>query len=141
MSRPAKRPKLRDNPEGDNAPGPFNHSGSDHDPKHTLDFDGGGIQNAGEINVGNNIIITYNDRVASKRKAEDDRERLENEQQKEHRQTILKTLQFDQMDARQLSIKTEHSKTCKWFLQDKTYREPGTSSRALPEAKAIRPEH
>ncbi|KAI6444367.1 hypothetical protein MCOR16_009696 [Pyricularia oryzae] len=123
MSRPAKRPKLRDNPEGDNAPGPFDHSGSDHDPKHTLDFDGGGIQNAGEINVGNNIIITYNDRVASKRKAEDDRERLGREQQEEHRQTILKTLQFDQMDARQLSIKTAHSKTCKWFLQDKAYRE------------------
>lgn len=37
--------------------------------------------------------------------------------------TILDSLRFDQMDARLMTIKNAHAKTCKWILQTKEYRD------------------
>ena len=37
-------------------------------------------------------------------------------------QRLLHTLKFDQMDSRQASIGTAHRKTCRWFLNDDTYK-------------------
>lgn len=35
--------------------------------------------------------------------------------------TILESLRFDQMDARLMTIKTAHAKTCRWLLRSKEY--------------------
>lgn len=37
------------------------------------------------------------------------------------KQTILKSLKFDQIDSRKMTIKKEHSKTCKWLLKTAEY--------------------
>ncbi|KAI1451315.1 ankyrin repeat-containing domain protein [Annulohypoxylon moriforme] len=39
----------------------------------------------------------------------------------QHRQDLLESLKFEQMDARQLTIKRAHEKTCKWFLKTTQY--------------------
>ncbi|KAK3302370.1 uncharacterized protein B0T15DRAFT_487544 [Chaetomium strumarium] len=40
---------------------------------------------------------------------------------KEQQQALLDSLRFDQVDARWMSIKTAHSKTCKWLLRKPEY--------------------
>lgn len=42
---------------------------------------------------------------------------------KEQRQTLLDSLRFDQIDARQMTIKNAHSKTCKWLLHKSEYHD------------------
>ncbi|EMD58768.1 hypothetical protein COCSADRAFT_165029 [Bipolaris sorokiniana ND90Pr] len=37
------------------------------------------------------------------------------------RQSLLESLRFDQIDARQMTIKTAHAKTCRWLLQSEKY--------------------
>ena len=37
------------------------------------------------------------------------------------RQTLLDSLRFEQIDARQMTIKTAHAKTCKWLLKSEQY--------------------
>ncbi|KAH7079189.1 hypothetical protein BKA63DRAFT_551591 [Paraphoma chrysanthemicola] len=39
----------------------------------------------------------------------------------EQRQMLIDSLRFDQMDARQMTIKNAHSKTCKWILKKSEY--------------------
>ncbi|KAF2022276.1 hypothetical protein BU24DRAFT_405156 [Aaosphaeria arxii CBS 175.79] len=39
----------------------------------------------------------------------------------EQRQNLLESLRFDQIDARQMTIKTAHAKTCQWLLKCKEY--------------------
>jgi ankyrin repeat protein len=39
----------------------------------------------------------------------------------EQKQGLLESLKFEQIDARQLSIKTAHAKTCKWLLKNSQY--------------------
>ncbi|USP80370.1 hypothetical protein yc1106_07644 [Curvularia clavata] len=39
----------------------------------------------------------------------------------EQRHSLLESLGFDQIDARQMTIKTAHAKTCKWLLQSEQY--------------------
>ncbi|KAI6365426.1 hypothetical protein MCOR25_005353 [Pyricularia grisea] len=128
-------------------PKPLTHPSSDRDPSRTLSslvFTGQGIQSTGPFNVSGNIIINQNGNVANVREAEADRKREELEKKRKelekkrkelerkrkelekkhkHRQALLKTLQFDQMDSRQLTIQKEYPKTCKWFLQDEAYCE------------------
>lgn len=41
----------------------------------------------------------------------------------EQRQTLLDSLRFDQIDARQMTIKNAHSKTCKWLLHKSEYHD------------------
>ncbi|KAH6645074.1 hypothetical protein BKA67DRAFT_527417, partial [Truncatella angustata] len=38
------------------------------------------------------------------------------------REQLLESLQFDQIDARQLSVKKAHAKTCRWFLKTSLYQ-------------------
>jgi hypothetical protein len=38
-----------------------------------------------------------------------------------HQQTLLKSLQFEQMTSRQSAIRGAHDATCRWLLQDPTY--------------------
>jgi hypothetical protein len=40
---------------------------------------------------------------------------------KGQKQTLLGSLRFDQIDARQINIKTAHPKTCKWLLKNSEY--------------------
>ncbi|KDN63739.1 hypothetical protein CSUB01_03202 [Colletotrichum sublineola] len=42
---------------------------------------------------------------------------------KDHRQQLLESLKFDQLDSRQTSIKAAHNKTCRWFLKSPDYNE------------------
>jgi predicted ATPase len=39
----------------------------------------------------------------------------------EQRQSLLDSLRFEQIDARQMTIKTAHAKTCRWLLKSKQY--------------------
>jgi hypothetical protein len=39
----------------------------------------------------------------------------------ERKQELLNSLKFDQIDARQMTIKTAHDKTCKWLLTAPQY--------------------
>ncbi|KAI0569986.1 Pfs Nucleoside phosphorylase, partial [Pyrenophora tritici-repentis] len=39
----------------------------------------------------------------------------------EQRQTLLDSLRFEQIDARQMTIKTAHVKTCRWLLKSEQY--------------------
>ncbi|KAI2479940.1 Pfs NB-ARC and Ankyrin domain protein [Pyrenophora tritici-repentis] len=39
----------------------------------------------------------------------------------EQRQTLLDSLRFEQIDARQMTIKTAHAKTCRWLLKSEQY--------------------
>lgn len=39
----------------------------------------------------------------------------------EHKPSLLESLYFDQIDARQMSIKSAHAKTCKWLLRTAEY--------------------
>ncbi|KAF4539550.1 uncharacterized protein LTHEOB_9939, partial [Lasiodiplodia theobromae] len=41
----------------------------------------------------------------------------------ELKQTLLDSLRFDQIDARQMTIKNAHAKTCKWLLRKSEYRD------------------
>jgi ankyrin repeat protein len=38
-----------------------------------------------------------------------------------HRETLLESLQFEQIDRRYLSVKLPHAKTCSWFLKTREY--------------------
>ncbi|KAI1445813.1 hypothetical protein F5Y02DRAFT_426408 [Annulohypoxylon stygium] len=42
---------------------------------------------------------------------------------KEQKRELLNSLKFDQIDARHMTIKNAHSKTCKWLLKKSEYRE------------------
>ena len=37
------------------------------------------------------------------------------------RQNLLESLSFEQIDARQMTIKTAHAKTCRWLLKSEQY--------------------
>lgn len=39
----------------------------------------------------------------------------------EQKQCLLDSLRFDQIDARQMTIKTAHAKTCRWLLKCEQY--------------------
>ncbi|RYP08882.1 hypothetical protein DL765_008663 [Monosporascus sp. GIB2] len=39
----------------------------------------------------------------------------------DQRRTLIDSLRFDQMDARQMSVKASHPKTCRWFLKRSEY--------------------
>ncbi|EMD92284.1 hypothetical protein COCHEDRAFT_1134609 [Bipolaris maydis C5] len=39
----------------------------------------------------------------------------------EQRQSLLNSLRFEQIDARQMTIKTAHTKTCRWLLKSEQY--------------------
>jgi hypothetical protein len=39
----------------------------------------------------------------------------------EQRQSLLDSLRFEQIDARQMTIKTAHAKTCRWLLKNEQY--------------------
>lgn len=41
----------------------------------------------------------------------------------EQKQTLLDSLRFDQIDARQMTIKNAHAKTCKWLLHKSEYHD------------------
>ncbi|RYP89313.1 hypothetical protein DL769_000068 [Monosporascus sp. CRB-8-3] len=39
----------------------------------------------------------------------------------DQRRTLIESLRFEQMDARQMSVKTSHPRTCRWFLKRPEY--------------------
>lgn len=50
----------------------------------------------------------------------------------EQRQNLLEELRFEQIDARQMTIKTAHAKTCRWLLKSEQYLD-WLSTRKLSE--------
>ncbi|KAK8007734.1 hypothetical protein PG989_001724 [Apiospora arundinis] len=115
MDRSAKRQKLDHNTEPDleprsNTPCGF-YPGSSQQPNH---FDGQGIQNAGHLAAARDINIIHQSHAG-------DIKRQDHERREERRRALLESLRFAQMDARRVSIKKAHGKTCRWFLKDPEY--------------------
>jgi len=48
-------------------------------------------------------------------------ERTQTSLNDEQRQSFLESLRFKQIDARQMTIKTAHTKTCRWLLKNAQY--------------------
>ncbi|KAK6822842.1 hypothetical protein PG987_014387 [Apiospora arundinis] len=115
MDRSAKRQKLDHStepdlePRSDTAYGFLPRSGQQ--PNH---FDGQGIQNAGHLAAARDINITHHSHAR-------DVGRQDHERREERRRALLESLRFAQMDARRVSIKKAHGKTCRWFLKDPEY--------------------
>jgi hypothetical protein len=40
---------------------------------------------------------------------------------KEQKRDLLRSLNFDQINAREMTIRTAHTKTCKWLLKNSEY--------------------
>ena len=109
MGPPAKRQRLAQDASGDTEPlAEASQCRRDHSQESNY-FEGQGIQNTGYITIGRDVTI-QNFSNQSNKKREDDK-----------RQVLLDSLRFDQMDARQWSIKKAHAHTCRWFLKTPEY--------------------
>jgi ankyrin repeat protein len=108
MERPAKRRRLTQTASS-YADSSTEASQSHRDCGQELNrFKGCGIQTTGSVAARRDInIITVND--------------SSNKNKNDIKQKLLDSLRFDQIDARQLSIKKAHARTCKWFLETEPY--------------------
>lgn len=108
MEPPAKRPRLvRD--IFCNATQLTEASRHHHNDSQPLTrFEGYGVQNTGNFEVSRDLIITVNQQPTTNTEVDE-------------RQVLLDSLRFDQIDARQLSIKKAHTSTCAWFLKTPEY--------------------
>ncbi|KAI0551533.1 hypothetical protein F4679DRAFT_538294 [Xylaria curta] len=98
----AKRPRLSGGTYGDAA-----------QPAEVLQqpsnsFEGYGVQNTGSLKVSRDFILNINEPSNTSAKVD-------------KRQRLLESLQFDQMDTRQLTVKRAYAKTCAWFLDTPSY--------------------
>ncbi|KAK8139368.1 hypothetical protein PG984_002748 [Apiospora sp. TS-2023a] len=116
MERPAKRGRRQGNAEPDESPStPFIA------PMQSNGFDGRGIQNTGQFNA-RDVHFNWNAGHEPDSKLEKDLEEDETKKKlEEHRQALLKSLRFVQMDARYESIRKSYKRTCRWFLEDPDY--------------------
>ncbi|KAI1419545.1 hypothetical protein F5Y12DRAFT_233766 [Xylaria sp. FL1777] len=109
MEPPAKRPKLvRDTRRGSSLVTEASPS-CPHSSHPSNSFEGHGVQNTGNLEVGRDLIINVDQRQSTSA-AIDKRQAL-----------ILDSLRFDHMDARQWSIKKADTNTCAWFLKTPEY--------------------
>ncbi|KAI0536695.1 hypothetical protein GGR58DRAFT_381547 [Xylaria digitata] len=109
MEPPAKRQRLVQDASGDTKPlAEASQCRRDHSQESNC-FEGQGIQNRGNFNIGGDVTIQHFSNQSNK-KGEDDK-----------CQVLLDSLRFDQMDARQWSIKKAHAHTCRWFLKTPSY--------------------
>lgn len=108
MEPPAKRPKLAGNARGNPGQSARALQLYHNSCQPVNSFEGYGVQNPGNLEVKRDFII--NNIQQSNPNTEDGR-----------RQELLESLAFDQMDARQWSIKKEHAHTCAWFLNTPEY--------------------
>lgn len=110
MEPPRKRQKLHENIATGHAEPIVQASRSGHQQHHeSRQSYSTGVQNQnGSITTGGDLIINNvtktNDPI-------------------DHRQSLLESLRFDQIDARQSTIKKAYSSTCKWFLKNPSYKE------------------
>ncbi|ETS75018.1 hypothetical protein PFICI_13502 [Pestalotiopsis fici W106-1] len=103
MERATKRPRLVDSSEP-----PQN---AHHNHQESSRFDGTGIAiRDGTVQVQGDLYVNSSHATEETKNINPARER------------ILESLRFEQIDARQLSIKKAHSKTCQWFLKTALYR-------------------
>ncbi|KAK8000963.1 hypothetical protein PG991_013185 [Apiospora marii] len=105
MEPPPKRPRLQ---SADSSSENHSHYRSHVQSYH---FDGQGFQNTGHIRVGQNLNIHS---YGSTEKTKEEKQNL-------HREAVLDSLRFDQMDVRYMSVKRAHRETCQWFLSDPDY--------------------
>ncbi|KAK3345869.1 hypothetical protein B0T25DRAFT_583166 [Lasiosphaeria hispida] len=73
---------------------------------------------ANDIEYKKVVAILHRMTTAVTKKPEPAEAELLNESQ---RKALMEALKFDQMDARQLSVKTAHAKTCRWLLRRPKY--------------------
>ncbi|RWA14538.1 hypothetical protein EKO27_g584 [Xylaria grammica] len=71
-------------------------------------FEGYGVQNTGRFEAGRDVVIHVDKQPNAS--VEVDR-----------RRALFESLQFEQMDAREWSIKKAHAQTCAWFLNTPEY--------------------
>ncbi|TGJ79197.1 hypothetical protein E0Z10_g9568 [Xylaria hypoxylon] len=108
MEPPAKRPRLARDTCGDasqltEASKSYRDSGQ---PSNS--FQGYGVQNTGSFTAGKDFIINIDKQ--SNTSTGVDKYRV-----------LLDSLRFEQMDAREWSVKKAHAQTCAWFLKTPTY--------------------
>ncbi|KAI0451012.1 hypothetical protein F5B21DRAFT_528329 [Xylaria acuta] len=106
MEPPAKRQRLAKDTCSDAAQSTEALQHNSSQPSNS--FEGSGVQNTGNLEVSRDLIININ--KLSNTSAEVNKH-----------QVLLESLQFDQMDARQLTIKKAHAHTCAWFLNTPPY--------------------
>ncbi|KAI1742727.1 hypothetical protein F4680DRAFT_445764 [Xylaria scruposa] len=109
MEPPAKRPRLvgdirSDAPQSTDASQRYHNS-----PQPSNRFEGYGVQNTGNLTISGDLTMHINER-SNTSTGVNKRQIL-----------LLESLQFDQMDARQLTIKKAHAHTCAWFLDSPLY--------------------
>ncbi|GAW12875.1 hypothetical protein ANO14919_022460 [Xylariales sp. No.14919] len=108
MESPAKRPRLAgDNGSADSQlPGTSRSRHNSGQQSNT--FEGYGLQNTGHFEARRDFVIHID--KPSNASVEVDQ-----------RRGLLESLQFEQMDAREWSIKKELARTCEWFLKTPKY--------------------
>ncbi|KAK7911847.1 hypothetical protein PG985_014328 [Apiospora marii] len=122
MEPPPKRPRLQNADLTNENRSRIQASPNVRPPTLPSRFDGQGVQNTGDLNVGRDLqILNYE----ITQKTVEEREKEEKDKAlktiRKHRQAVLKCLRFSQMDVRFMSIKKAHGKTCQWFLNDPDY--------------------
>ncbi|KAI0972460.1 hypothetical protein F4678DRAFT_61165 [Xylaria arbuscula] len=109
MEPPAKKPRLADTcRDGDRFIEASHRRHNSNLP--STSFEGHGLQNTGNFRAEKDFIINFNQRPSTDTTID-------------HRKAMLDSLRFDQMDARQQSIKNAHFHTCAWFLNTREYIE------------------
>ncbi|KAI1748715.1 hypothetical protein F4782DRAFT_345485 [Xylaria castorea] len=108
MEPPAKRQRLSGDTRGDAAQSAEDLQCYHNSFQPSNTFEGYGVQNTGNLKVSRDFIMNINERSNTNAKVD-------------KRQELLESLQFDQMDARQLTIKKAHARTCAWFLNTSPY--------------------
>lgn len=80
---------------------------------NSSEFRGTGVaNNNGNFHVGRDLYVTTGSTFTTTE-----------ELAAERRKKLLKSLRFDQIDSRQLSIKRAHAKTCRWILENSMYKQ------------------
>ncbi|KAI4598781.1 hypothetical protein KJ359_002673 [Pestalotiopsis sp. 9143b] len=110
MEPPRKRQKLNETVTVEHAEATIQASSSRHQQHHeSRQSDSTGVQNQnGNILTGRDFIINN---FAKTNDPSD------------HRHSLLESLRFDQIDARQSTIKKAYSSTCRWFLKNPLYKQ------------------
>ncbi|KAI0162761.1 hypothetical protein BJ166DRAFT_624752 [Pestalotiopsis sp. NC0098] len=80
---------------------------------NSSEFRGTGVaNNNGNFHVGRDLYVTTSNAASATEDAVTKR-----------REMLLRSLRFDQIDSRKLSIKRAHAKTCRWFLENWMYKQ------------------
>ncbi|TRX95722.1 hypothetical protein FHL15_003276 [Xylaria flabelliformis] len=110
MEPPAKRPKLGGGTRGDTTQSSEALQNYHNSSRPSNRFEGYGVQNTGNFTISGDLTMHINEQPNTSTGV--------NKHQK-----LLDSLHFEQIDARQLTIKKAYAHTCAWFLESPPYRD------------------